>query len=835
MKKWVWSLLLIIIMVSRGFADDTANLALSIAIKAKRKAIPAYEQIFNHANIPIVVLGADHAKNFLYGTDGSNGQAGMFFDHGFPYYIGTNTDPSGNTTIGYGNMMTIAQALSLQAKGAKFMSHGVRHIGTWNKIATGILIKYTPPGAQAAATVEITDTGSTEYTPNNIIGYVDGGQVWTYSLTDAATDTILEVVATIDALPDWQAWAAAEITTSDSATKLLSKGQKNVFNVQGGFAAGGGMEITFATSAGAPNAVYWLGTVERRDNEYIYLYSDGVRDPQTGYFSLTNAATDTYAELCTAINNLTRWNCSLSDDTTIVQYIDGTEKSTNLLVTSVPIDATKTPAMMDGGLTRAEMIYRQLQLSKDSLETAGFTVEGFIQSGGQLYPYMIKPFANIYKYIRAFDEPHSLNYPNFGGAGKDPWLWYYNTWDASIHPDDDVYDCERMKAAVQAAEDYGPARLEMMVHTVKAATVGSKYYAQLNSTVTAGYVLEDEMECFLDWLQTEEQAGRVDVLSPAEAVDAAKLRSEAKNLVFNSKFRSSSAVEAITIAKSQRQVPGWMVEPTTPGNATITASNGMRLADGGDIYTRVFLEPGTLYEFGGEIIVNDYTSGKGAHLTIASGYFGQPTDFSTSTTNYIKNVKDSGYVVQKFRTPAKPAPLMQQIVSIVEPFNLSINYNTKLRFMENGNYVIVNASTAAALCTAAGSPWGCCTGAGTGNCGPGNTSAVTAKEVATNINRAFEVDAAYNGAIYGNCASWDDSGRVYFRSYGTVNRGVPYSPDVGNAATFNASATLWGEAISKGQGDQTGVNYSGYYPFILRFSATTMDVELRNPYIKRLD
>jgi len=182
MKKWVWSLLLIIIMVSRGFADDTANLALSIAIKAKRKAIPAYEQIFNHANIPIVVLGADHAKNFLYGTDGSNGQAGMFFDHGFPYYIGTNTDPSGNTTIGYGNMMTIAQALSLQAKGAKFMSHGVRHIGTWNKIATGILIKYTPPGAQAAATVEITDTGSTEYTPNNIIGYVDGGQVWTYSL-----------------------------------------------------------------------------------------------------------------------------------------------------------------------------------------------------------------------------------------------------------------------------------------------------------------------------------------------------------------------------------------------------------------------------------------------------------------------------------------------------------------------------------------------------------------------------------------------------------------------------------------------------------------------------
>ena len=144
---------------------------------------------------PVVCIGGDHPYNQLWGRNGKDGLAQMYADHGIVPYLALNTrsltaeSVGSQYFMGWDKVKTLADAGMIEP-----VAHGARHYQDWECPDAGIHVKYTGPAA--TATMYVTSTG--------VVG-TTAGSVEDFSFLFADYPQIDQLVAAIDALPNWSA------------------------------------------------------------------------------------------------------------------------------------------------------------------------------------------------------------------------------------------------------------------------------------------------------------------------------------------------------------------------------------------------------------------------------------------------------------------------------------------------------------------------------------------------------------------------------------------------------------------------------------------------------
>ncbi len=182
--------------------------------------------IYSGDDRAVLVIGGDHPYAQWYNNRKGIGKA--YRDRGIKPYLAVCWDQSADKTSGNGatfrdfsgspQMMTLAQALELQADGIEFVSHATRHVHFWDQVNTGIHVKYL--GAAGAPTVLISTTGIT---------LTGSGGAENATLTWASYPTLSQLQAAIGAMTNWVCYLADELDGTEASSLLIPiKAARNV-------------------------------------------------------------------------------------------------------------------------------------------------------------------------------------------------------------------------------------------------------------------------------------------------------------------------------------------------------------------------------------------------------------------------------------------------------------------------------------------------------------------------------------------------------------------------------------------------------------------------------
>lgn len=797
-------------------------------------------------DLPILVYGGDHPNDQWWGTNGQNGRAKLFMDRRLPWYIAINLledDPNGEGVGGTGRM-TWAQLRYLQDRGCEITSHGNRHIGRWNKIASGITVAYI--GAGTGCTLSLSSSAPRTLTTSVTGG--PGGENLNLDLTNASYDTVSELVAALNAFGSgsvYRARAAGELLGTEQSKNLVpitsvqirqatlsaspdasSATGTATFLVGRNLAISTGIVVQYHQTEAASNIR--TASIEKTSGNKLNLYEDGVLVVQ---YDLTNASFDTLTEVVAAIDARSNWDAALCDNGYTVDgtqgsannnYCLGTELSVGLNDTETS-DCTNKFVRIDMGLPSSYIISRCMQRVVDVAAQNGVYINAFQQSGGDFYPWLPRGVGihNSYRgdsLSRSSVQPMQLPAYMAGEAGSHVLYRGMNT----------SMSYAKVKAYLDAMVDSGPFIWTSLAHmlTPDPANV-SGLNLQSSANATADFTEAVEVP-FLNYLQGLRDQGKIEVLTPSQAYKAARLRRKPQNYVFNPRFiNSGDTLSGIT--SDGERLPGWIVTSTgttltydaTDSSLTIVGTAGQLLF----IKQDVQLEPGETYIMGCTLIfLGGGTVTNGVRIGLQTRR-GRWKNLRLALSNYITSAyrKTTGELSFLYTHPNRGQGFTGYIKGLnQEPFNLSTNKNIRLSIDALGNSTDIDCSVGGA--SAAG--------------------ARTAYDVANAINAALLTDVTYGGASpkrteYATIAR-AENGRVILQA--PFRHGSGASQNVGmrlvNGSTADACNTIFGSVaanVSLGEEYLADPSQPNEHPMFFAIEANNIageSVKVLRPYIQ---
>lgn len=701
--------------------------------------------------MPILMVGGDHPYSQWIGSGGYDGTLGEYERCGIKPYISVNTDAeSGENNPGDTGMMSWAEMAAINSR-VEFQSHGARHIQSWTKINTGLKITYT--GANATATV-----------------YCDGTNL---VLTDSGSTnialsgkTLSTLAAAVNAVTGWACTLAGELTGDESAANVLiivSGQAKNAKSPNiARMAAGGGIIIRYTGS------VYRTAWVWRATNLLI-LYGDGV---PVAWIDTTNGSYDTLGELVTYINTLTGWSAYLCDNdnseaANTDNYISGGESSANLRIARYP-DAISNWVITAAGLSHYYMIRRQLVQAKTKAEANGVTFTNYSQSGGDAWPNLFAPHADLHPIMRGNIEYAVQFLPGAFRLGETRHMMpHYSISDLS------GYTAARCEALVDALADSPGFAVNALIHEVKPdGSTGKTFMDDLHT----GALTETYWSAMIERVKEKSGAGNLAVLTPEEARRLIP-QSVAHNKLFNPRLKNSGETLTGVTYNSGLIIPGWQLH--TP--AHITACT---IADGAISFTTnastsvapikqyLYLRPGRSYRFVAHIDDMSLSSGNGVQFSLARAINKLSVDTSPAAQQTAYNIYQTTAGMMELTVSIPPEDVVSTFVRSLNSQTFNLGTNTNIRVNIDGKGLTANI-----------------------NCAGSTPAATTAKEVAAAINAALAADANYP-AEYHTCAR-AENGRVIIESPYAYPSGAPdsYAVIVDQGTTADAFSVIFGSVV----------------------------------------
>jgi hypothetical protein len=351
-------------------------------------------------NAAILLLGSDHAYQQIYGTNGSDGMAGLSKANGITMYDAMNTAVGNPNSPDSPSHMTWAQIKQMADTNLiDPLSHGVTHPTSWDRINTGVTVVYLGSGA--------TCTGIVNYTVVNSIPVSTSFQVTSSNPADSATflfstyPTLAELAAAVNATGRYLMTLDHALPGSAPSTNLMGLVSATpidkINETIGAFACGGGILLSYTGST------YSRVSVARNSaSAAIQLFADGVSlGPGPGW-ALLNPLYNTLSKIVLAINGLgisglTAKLCDNAGATNIAayNYLSGNEASTNLAFCANK-DIMLVPVSWDSITTsRSTMIGRQFSGSYAAALAKGVAFSGFAYSGGDFFPWTMPAYAGL--------------------------------------------------------------------------------------------------------------------------------------------------------------------------------------------------------------------------------------------------------------------------------------------------------------------------------------------------------------------------------------------------------------------------------------------------------
>lgn len=749
---------------------------------------------------PIICIGGDHPYSQWWGTNGNDGMAQAYLDRGLKPYIAINTyddGPGSNLEL----YMSWEQVRALADRGIEMIAHGHRHIMRHNRCNTGIRIR---PSVAGVFTVNVTTTGVVLTDPTN----------GTTALLFATYPTIGQLVTAINAVPGWvSANEAGDVFDGDPSSRLLPlKAARTVTATSGTqrFAMSGGFVIAYTGTA------YQDVRVRITQGAYhnFELYADGVRLLN---YDLGNASYNTLTKLLTAIRGsgvagLTLWLCDNGREQTGVDFpsfIQGDEDSYYLSTFEWPVSIMSGETrfdMCDGtrGITGAEILRRNYDLNKSTAAENGVDLKNYAVSGYHLFPRMLRGNSQFASWRGTVDALVTNPMWQWCDTFQPGFRLYWTAYQPQYA------NVNRSLAVFEAIADSGPTMTDLLIHKIQ-PDGSSGYTFQDGGNPSYFDQTEAAFLPIIDRLKALQDSGRIRVMSPDEARQAACALQRPRNRIFNPRFRNSG--ESIKTADNGLIVPGWSIDFS---GASISAA---AVADGIISYTTTsavainvlsqaaWLKPGRTYEVGFYVDISAGATGSGVRVTTQSVRGALRGIAPASGAMGGMHRLTPGVVSFRFTVPRQPDYYPGRIIGKAGPFDLSANKNIRLNLNFLGQ-VSVDCSAGAA-----------------------NAAAVTAKEVAAAINAAIAAAPAYTPE-YHNIA----------RAVGTkVQIENPYAGaypnyviDLAAGASADASTAIFG-GIGTGMTEYAPAHGEAWPWWIRLQSNVSGSVSVRDPYIQEID
>lgn len=764
------------------------------------------------SDVPLLIIGGDHAYTQWWGSDGTNGMARMYADQNIKPYLAVNTQDDAGEKVGAANRMTWQQIRALQsAYGLEITSHGSQHIQAWNLINTGIRITYA--GASASATVAISGTW-----PAITIASGTAVESFSFDTSNASYNTLNKLKAAIEAVGTPGTWVcriSPELTGNEDSNNLLNCTARTVKVVAAHdtipansalFACGGGITIQYT------GTTYKTAYVNITTSSVLELYGDGVL---VGTFNLSNALYDTLSELIAAISAVSGFTAKLMDNDNVTAssnqtYLTGTEASIRLNWVA-GVDVISQPQVFGMGLSISYMIARQLQECVDTAAANGVTIKNFSQSGEQFYPWNVDGAAQACKSFRGNPFVRSSVSPMMCACVDRPDYFDYHV---SISLGDTISEMQGWIDALCASPGHYS---QWLIH-------------QLSPDGTTGYVIgpafgtasitEANFYTLIKYIKTKVDAGLLRVLTPEQARIAIKSTPVPLNRLQNATFQNfGGTLTGFTSADGGNAIGGWVL--TTPANITTCSisSGTMTLTSNANTQVDVLKQdqifvPGKTYELSLDLEMPTYTSGNGFYLRVNKRLTSMIKTMQPHTSNTVfashKYVR-GGRVVLRFTVPKRDDFGNCYVRSSTKgPWDLSAAANAAMKINLGSKGSIDNISVVGAA--------------------PATTHA---NEIANLLNAAIAANASYAELQeYWNVFSAEDGyliGKLPWR-FGDSTFNISM-----DAATTNGGAT----AAVMGNATVRGVNYQAQMPasedyhfYILVTFDMTGTVRIRNPMLR---
>lgn len=707
-------------------------------------------------NKSVLTIGGDHPYKQWWGSD-NNGLGRMFADLGISPYLAICADESIDHTSGYGatlgktEMLTVAQAQTLQSQGVEFVSHGARHAHFWELANTGIRVWYT--GAEATPTVNISTT-----------------QLTTSTATTGATNfafatypTLSALRTAIMALAGWNCELATELLgTEPSASMMPLNAARSVVPLGGSdttdsnqrFALSGGIMIRYSGTA------YKDVSISVNDgSNFFSIFADGAR-------LIAQSTSATLTTIVTAINalNVTGLTALVMDNGYAAQtvagsstlnpgqkqretYCFGDELGTVLHRIGQMRSINHYGIQCSGGIGHNYTFLRQIKATKERAAALyGITLNSFAQSGGRFWPWHTEEIADehvSWRGNRSYTELYSGISPHAmpaNHAGKFTGHFTSISASASSTP----YTEADVLAVIDAMGDGGGWVVNWLNHLCTPTPNDASGYTlnvQSPSLYTSSadqdegpYVREVKYAAAL------RDAGRIEILAPTEAEYYRLKKRAPSNLVFNPKFRNGRSnnilgITTVLQGNGGMAMPGWAVSTSSSDWAQAAIADGaLTLQTVGALGSNktpigcmLTLEPGKTYSIGMFMDLTNWGSANSVRLNLYAIHNGMGDGNNIGQTFVSSHPAYGGTIgVAKmlFTVPPRKNPAPAYVRGIAGPFSFGGTDSITLNIDNQG------ASAAIAV-----------------------NGLTTAKAVAAAINTAIAADAAYTTlSQYHNCA-----------------------------------------------------------------------------------
>jgi hypothetical protein len=641
------------------------------------------EQPSSSSGPSILSMGGDHPYSQWYGSTGRDGLFSMYEDLKISPYIAICADESPDRTSGHGatlgkpSMMTAAQAKSLQARGAEFVSHGGRHQHFWDLLNTGIRVSYT--GSEATPTVNISTTELV--TTSSATG--------ASSFPFATHTSLAALAAAINALPGWACLLATELTGDEPSAALMPlQAPRSVANNHANdltdsnqrFAVCGGIMLRYTGRAYRDVCVS-----VNEASDVLELYADGA-------LVLVQTTATTLSAMVAGINarNIAGLTALVMDNGFAAQadagsyalnpgqklretYCLGDELGTSLQRTTQAQSVNFTGLQICGGVGFAYALRRcAVSVKERAARLYGLRISSFAQSGGRLYSWHVHQAAIAADFVQwRGNRSCPGNY-----SGISPHAMPLNTPGAfvghftSISPSSPKlpYLEPDVMAVVDALADEGGWYVNWLNHLCTPTPSDPSPYAGVNQHTDNFYAEnadQDEGPFYRELLHAASlrDAGKLQILAPTQAQQVRHLRKGPSNLVFNPRFRNGrlgNLVGVSTLATGMTGVacPGWNVQiaasdfsvAAVDAEGALTLTTRVALASNKTpLGLNLFLEPGKTYDIGASLNLSGWDSkngvswimeplengmGRMASRTFDSGHAGEAPWWRTSVANH---------------------------------------------------------------------------------------------------------------------------------------------------------------------------------------------------------
>lgn len=713
---------------------------------AGRKARAIYDQ-----TIPVLMLGGDHAYMQWAGTNGQNGMAQLYADRGIRPYLAVNTGPLNTATEDSVDYMSFAQVQAVSDR-VDVIAHGHRHPQDWRLVNTGIVVRYT--GAAATATVAITASA--------VSGVTTGGvDDFTYDITQSAYDTLAELVATIDALPNWTCTMSSELLGTELSTNLLVRAAADAKTANLYLCAGGGLLISNT------------GTTYRRlavgcSGGSVSIYADGV---SVYSVSLTGLSLSTLATAINALGGGITAEITNDAERNVNNFCSGSESATSITGSwsgrrHVGVDGL----YLHAGLGHWYIVERQFKACVTIAANNGLTLRDFAQPGGGFYSN--EPYGHgSFRLHRGNKKSGPSIAPNAFMRSSN--FVHHNAAAQSYYP---TPSAGRLTAVIEALADSPGYCVNLLMHNLLAD--GSSGYVFPTNHPSNYDQVESDWVAFLNAAKAAQSAGRIAILSQEEYHRSVPLNpSRQGNLLFNPRLKNSGETLIVSASDPGKIVPGWRLGALTANvSAASIDPDGFMTASitsgSPSLLQQVVNLPPGVYELRLQVPLLTYSSGEGFVLQVTSA----TPDFCTllsdnpvpgqTTFSSIGALRGPGDASIRFSvSPPKPAAAEVRSKN-AQTWNLSTNKNVRLNINNIGLTADIDCSA-----------------------GASNAAAVTAKEVAAAINAGMAAQASY-GAEYHSIAKAAAGKVIVTNPY--VGSDRTHNVTISDGSITSATSTIFG-------------------------------------------